>query len=718
MKKLGKILGFGLLGVFALILALGFAITHLLDPNDHKEDFQRLARDEANIALTLNDRIGWSFFPRLGLTLRDVSIASATTPDQPFAHAKTLALSARLLPLLQKRLQLDSAYLDGLNLTLVRHADGHGNWEGIGPSPPPERPKAEASKGSDASSIAFDIDRISISHGQASYADLRQDKRFSLTELSLTTGAIGNGKTTPLSFSGRFDNDGLSVGASLDAALHFDFDAQHYRFENFKLSGEISGGPFAGKSLPFSVEGPLSADFALDTAETSSLKLAVGEARGEASLKMNHLDQTPQLEGVLTVALFNPRRFFEAAGNNWPSTADDTALTQAALRTKISGDTDNVQLTDLRVTIDETTLAGSFSIEHFRQPRWRLTLKGDRFNADRYLPPPAKIPTAGAAKQTPPASASQQPLWDSEPVLPLAVLRSLALDAAVTLDTLTFHKQLIKGVTAKVNAKEGVLTLDVLQGALLDGHLTAQGRLDARQDMPKIALQTKINGIAIDKLLEAKSDTPSPLRGKLNLDSRLATTGNSRKAWVDDLNGNADFVITDGVLRDFNVEQQTCRVIALINRKALTSEYGGKDTAFREFKGSLKLTDGVADNRDFKASTPGVSVSGRGQFDLRTLGIDYRLGVVIEGDRHAMPDPACQINKNYANIAWPIRCRGDLTQTSTGKLCGVDSERLPEIAAQLAGSKLLDKLDKKLDDSSDGKAPASLKNALKGLFKR
>ncbi|HLD65977.1 MAG TPA: AsmA family protein, partial [Pseudomonas sp.] len=132
MKALGKILGLIFLGLLLLVVALGFALTHLFDPNDYKDEIRQLARDKANLELTLNGDIGWSLFPWLGLELHETTLASARTPDQPFADLRMLGLSVRVMPLLRKQVQMSDIKIDGLNLTLKRDEQGRGNWEDIG----------------------------------------------------------------------------------------------------------------------------------------------------------------------------------------------------------------------------------------------------------------------------------------------------------------------------------------------------------------------------------------------------------------------------------------------------------------------------------------------------------------------------------------------------------------------------------------------------------
>ncbi|MCY1422133.1 AsmA family protein [compost metagenome] len=263
----------------------------------------------------------------------------------------------------------------------------------------------------------------------------------------------------------------------------------------------------------------------------------------------------------------------------------------------------------------------------------------------------------------------------------------------------------------KVQGLDGLIKLESLSGGLYDGEFSTQGTLDVRPAVPLVGLQTRIKRVPVEHFIKAQDQTP-PVKGLLTLDSDLTASGNSQKALIDTLNGNANFIINDGVLVNANLEQQLCQGIATLNRKALSGEPRGKDTPFEELKGSLVFRNGVASNPDLKARIPGLAVNGNGDIDLRVLGMDYRVGVVIEGDKSDMPDPACQINERYVGLEWPLRCRGPLELGA--KACRVDRDGLGKMAGKVAGDKLDEKLEEKLGD----KVSPELKDALKGLFKR
>jgi len=130
MKAFGKILGLVLLGLLLIIVAAGFALTHLFDPNDYKDEIRQIARDKAHIELTLNGDIGWSLFPWLGLELHEASVATLAKPAEPFADLQMLGLSVRVLPLLRREVQMSDVRVEGLNLRLNRDKNG------AGPAPP------------------------------------------------------------------------------------------------------------------------------------------------------------------------------------------------------------------------------------------------------------------------------------------------------------------------------------------------------------------------------------------------------------------------------------------------------------------------------------------------------------------------------------------------------------------------------------------------------
>ena len=741
MKAFGKILGLVLLGLLLIIVAAGFALTHLFDPNDYKDEIRQIARDKAHIELTLNGDIGWSLFPWLGLELHEASVATLVKPAEPFADLQMLGLSVRVLPLLRREVQMSDVRVEGLNLRLNRDKDGHGNWEDIGkvPAPAGATPPA-ATPGQPASEttaavekppqpIRLDIDSLTVNNARVEYNDEKTGKQFSAESIQLSTGPVHDSTNIPVKATAFLGTNQpvLRVRTELTGELRIERALQRYKFEDLKLSGELAGDPLQGKTMTFAAQGQLLLDKAANVAEWTGIKISANQLRALGELKANDLDKTPQITGGISIAQFDLAKFVDSVGQKLPAMAEGS-LSKVELVSRVAATPTSIAFDNINLKLDDSSFSGRIAVEDFAKQSLRAILKADTFNADRYLPPKSeKAANAAQTRQAEVASteadamvgAGSTPLpdkpsktaWSTERLLPVERLAKLDVDADLTFGQLTLDKLPIQNAALKATGQGGLLTLTNLSGELYNGGFAANGTLDVRPNAPVLNLQTKLNRVPVEKILESQGKNP-PVKGLVTLTSNVTGSGNSQQALIDTLNGNASFVINNGVLLNANLEQQLCKGIATLNRKTLSGEPRGKDTPFQELKGNLTFRNGIASNPDLKVRIPGMTVNGDGDIDLRVLGMDYRVGIIVEGDTSAMPDPACQVGEKFVGVEWPLRCRGPLELGA--KACRVDNDRLGQVATKLAGDKLSEKIDEKLGD----KVSPELKNALKGLFKR
>lgn len=742
MKAFGKILGLCILGLLLILVALGFALTHLFDPNDYKDEIRQLARDRAHVELTLNGDIGWSLFPWLGLELHDASVATLANPKTPFADLQMLGLSVRVLPLLRKEVQMSDVRVEGLNLSLERDANGHGNWEDIGKPLPtttadPNDPNAPAvtepgKPQAPSRPVKLDIDSLTVNNARVQYHDARTGRMYTAESIQLSTGAVHEGADIPLKLTAFLGTNQPVVRARTELAgeLRFDRVLKRYQLEDMRLSGEASGDPLQGKTVTFSAQGQLLLDQSANIAEWTGLKLAANQMRALGELRVRNLDSEPQLTGGLSIAELDLRAFFDSIGQPLPAMAPGS-LGKFELVSRLQGTRDSLGLEDLTLKLDESTLTGRIAVEDFARQALRLQLKGDTFNADRYLPAKTeKAANASAARQaevqnseaaavasgeSPLPDAPTRGAWSDDRLLPVERLRALDVQADLAIGQLTLKGLPVRNATLKAQGQGGMLTLQTLAGGLYNGTFNTQGTLDVRPETPLLALQTRIDKVPVENFIKSQNANP-PVRGLLNLNSNLSGSGNSQKALVESLNGTASFVLNDGVLVNANLEQQICRGISVLNRKTLNGEPRGKDTPFKELKGSLVFRNGVASNQDLLVRIPGLTVKGDGDVDLRVLGMDYRVGVVVEGEQGTSADPACQVGERFVGVELPLRCRGPLEMGA--KACRIDRDGLGQVAAKLAGDRIRDKIDEKLEEKLGDKVDPKLKDALRGLFNR
>lgn len=743
MKSFSKLIGLLLLGLLLLLVVAGFALTQFFDPNDYKDEIRDLARKHGNIELELNGEIGWSIFPWLGIEITDAKIASSETPDDPLADLRLLGLSVQVLPLLRKEIQMSDIRVDGLNLYLHRNAQGQANWEQIGrqsqdsavaSSAKPATPSsdtASTSKTTESSAqrstpLQLDINSLIVNGARVDYHDEQSGQQFNLESVQFTTGAIRGSEPVALKFSGFLGNAKplLRARIELTAKASIDQGLQRYLLDNVKLSGEVSGEPLKGKTANYTARGNLLYDQSANIARWDNLKLSVNQLRALGELQAVQLNKEPQLSGALSIAAVNLHEFLTGVGIELPEMADKKALNHFEFNARLQGTSNSLLFNDMALSIDQTAVTGSAGIKDFNTAMLYAQLNADQLDADRYLPvSEKKAPTerqVEVKKQTAQAGVSgtsslprapSNSAWSTKQMLPIERLGKINADLDLAFAQLTINALDISQAKLNLLAQQGVLTLNNLQGNLFNGEFQTSASLDTTAEQPLLTLKHRTQNMPVEKILTAL-DEDVMITGLLDNSMELRSRGNSQYEWIEHLNGKLDFALHEGVLPGADLERQLCMGIATLNRKRLAPSTGSKDTRFNDLRGSLNIRNGIAHNPDLRVAIPGLTVKGRGDINLRVLSLDYFLGVLITGNTQPMADPACKVNKNFANIEWPLRCRGPLELGA--KACRIDQDALGKIAAGMATERISDKINERIEK----KVSPELQDALKGLFKR
>ena len=677
MKAFAKVLGIVLVGLLLLLVAVGFALTHLVDPNDYKDEIRQLARDKANVDLQLKGDIGWSLFPWLGVELHDATLASAATPDRQLAQVQRLILSVRLLPLLLRRdLEMSDIKIDGLDLTASRDEQGRTNWAEIGrPAPKadtgaaPTDTSAPGEPSAGRQPLKLNVESLTVRNSRVEYSDARSGARYAFDGIDLETGAIYAGTSIPIKLAGTASTTQPPVNATvlLNGKFRFDPASQQYALDDLQLTGDASGEPFNGKLVNYSASGQLAVDRRAQTAEWTSLKLTANDLKALGDLKLTGLESDPQLAGRVSIARLDLRAFLDSIGVELPAMADAKTLQRFEMNAQVQASRNALALDDFNFQLDDSTLKGRVAVADIARRALRVQLSGDRLDLDRYLPAKAAAARqANGARQeevaqvdaiatqgnSPLPEAPTQHAWSQETLLPVERLRSLDAEVDLGLQHLTLNRLPFEGASLKARAADGQLQLSALEGELFGGRFAAEGALDVRGVQPQLTARERIKSVPVERILQAQGQKP-PVEGLLDLDADLRSSGASQRSLIDNLGGTARFALRNGQLIDANVESQLCQGIALLNRKPLELPHGGQNTPFRQLSGSLSIVNGVARNQDLSVSVPGLAVKGAGDIDLRTLGLDYRLGITVQGDTNAAADPGCQVGERYADMSGP-----------------------------------------------------------------
>jgi AsmA protein len=622
MGKLLKILGW-LLGVLVLLIVAAVIIIPLVvDPNDFKDEIVTQVRAQTGRSLQIEGDLNLSVFPWLGLETGAVALGNAEGfGDEPFAAAKSAVVRVKLLPLLDKELEVDTIEIDGLVLNLAKAGDGRTNWDDLAAAEEPETKRpAEADTDTEGTGVArLSVGGVDISNGRISWDDRQSGQRYEIDQINLKTGSITSGEPVALEMGLVLEGGDPRLRAKLDmgGTVEVDEDAGTLKVAPLKVSVDAGGEALPQGSLQARLQTALTMKLDGSAIELSGLRIDSGDLHLSGDLQGSNLNTQPAFGGSLKLAEFNLRSWMSSQGMEVPDTADPKALTRVGADVTLSAKGNTTDINKLALVLDDTRVDGKASL---RGDAIGFTLNVNAIDLDRYLPPQQEGGRgAGSAGE---GAAEEGELF------PVETLRGLNLNGVLNIDRLTVNKLLAEGVKIIIKAGGGKLQVDQQVSSFYQGSYTGQTNINVQGKTPVMKIKSALSDIQAGPLLKDMTGEER-LTGKGRFNSDLTASGNSVNAVKRSLGGNLNFRFENGAVKGINLAQTIRELKALFDGKRAAESDAPRQTDFSELTGSGVITRGVLSNKDLYAKSPYIRVDGSGTVNLVNEKTDYSLKTVL-----------------------------------------------------------------------------------------
>ncbi|OBS08356.1 AsmA family protein [Acidihalobacter prosperus] len=262
-----------LLAVVVLLLAVvgltAFVMT--FNPNDYKPQIERLVKEKTGRTLNIDGKMSLTIYPRLGLRLAKVSLSNPAGFDtqKPFASIDRLDLDVELMPLLRRKLVVDRVVLSGLDVNLVRKADGSANWQGLAgaaaksapaPASTPAQPSAAGVVA--GAPFALAVAGVEVQRARITLDDKLVGRRLVMAPLDLSVGHLAPGRSAPIKLDFHIENSkpALGLDGRMTAQLSADLAAARYRLNNIDLKLSAKGDAVPKGAIETTLQGSLDVD--------------------------------------------------------------------------------------------------------------------------------------------------------------------------------------------------------------------------------------------------------------------------------------------------------------------------------------------------------------------------------------------------------------------------------------------------------------------------
>lgn len=666
MNKPLRIAAWSIGALISLLIAVVIALPLIIDPNDYRDEIASLVEGKTGRQLTIEGDLKLSVFPWLGVSIGKIRLANAAgfTPET-FAAIDAAQVHVKLMPLLERRLVMDTLLLKGLNVHLAVDKSGKDNWSDmIAPTTGGARtgsaPKAVQSGQGPASSAqalaALAIGGVRVENAAVSWRDDLHGQAVRVDEVNLETGAIDLRSPIPVKLSfdlvnkapdahmhgdlstnvtlmlneQRFEFHDLKVkvnGEVKDPAVHghmglsgditADLPPQRYKFAGLKLDAVVKGKSLPGGEISGSLVGLVEADLKAQIAQLTGVQLTAQGISAGLDGKAKGLLEAPAFDGHLKIASFDPRELMKQLAIALPERADPDSLSKLDAIMDLSGDMAHADVSNLVVHLDDSTLSGRLGVHDFSRPTIRYTLKLDHIDADRYLPPPAKADATPvvATPATAGAAAAQ--------ALPTDVLKALNVQGRAEIGRLKIMKLIAEGIVLDTRADGGVISLKPRVARFYKGRYDGNMRLDARTETPEISVDERLAGVDLEPLVKDFLEKDL-IFGRGDVELTLKAKGIDPEQAVKTLNGKVRLAVANGGVKGVDL-------IKLIKSSGLQQVEGIApdaldQTAFTRLSASGVIRNGVLDTRDLLLDSAQLDVTGQGKVDLVRQAQDLRLG--------------------------------------------------------------------------------------------
>lgn len=722
MKFLKWLAGLILTLVLLLLVAV-IVIPMVVDPNDYRDELTTLVKDKTGRDLTLDGDLEISVFPWLGIQVRGLSLSQPEKIGGDMLSVENAQLRVKLMPLLSKKVEVDTVVLEQPQVRLVTLKDGTDSFSGLtGESE--ETSSAEQEAGA---AVALVIQGVELTNGSVIIEDQQADSRTEIKDLNLITGNLIGDSLADLSLSGRLVDSASPTETIFKLDAEAQIDTETLKVQVADLIATVTQGDLGAdlkastidvsqnqeiqiKGLGVNVTSPqklelsapeISVKMESQEALIGTVQISSGDLKATISdLKASQFIDAPNASGKISVPAFNAASLLKDFEIDFQP-SDKAALSNVGLETFFSGGLEGASLKDLIVKLDDSTLKGKASVTNFDQPSINFDLVLDALNLDRYLP---------ASDET---DAETESVSGGEALaVPMAIFKQFNANGRFQAQSLISGGVELNDIDVNVVSTPGTVTITP-KANLYKGKLGGEIAYSEGADAAELRIKNEIDLVDLGSMLTA-ADITDQLSGIGSLALDIVVT---EKNGVQSNKGTIKLLAKDGAIQGVDikgiVEKGYAQYQSLKGREPAEETAESKSdeddqTRFAELLGTFYLKDYKITNDDFSMKAPLFRIGGEGEIDIQNQVLDYLVDFAVVNSTDGQGGEALEKLKG---VTLPIRLKGDLTSPSYS----LDMKAMYKaLLKQKIDNKKSEYLKEKLGIEGDGKL--STKDALKGFL--
>lgn len=628
---MSKFIKITLYALLAFVVFFAAAITILLktvDLDTMKQEINTVLTEQAHTQIEITGPIKWSFFPWVGVRVKDIRIVGnhmGKADVTPLIRLKEADVSIRLMPLFIKHIELGGVKLLGLNLNLHCNAAGLCNWDFPKDTNSSSKPASEHA-GGDALTVG--LENLHISDAVATYQNDQTGAKFEFEHMGVHANNISLGKPFTVLANVRFKDlkHGYLYQADFTSLVDFKESYTRYLMNNLRLKMTIAHPAWGKRTVAAKASMNLSV---LDEIDVQDFVGVIAQTEIKAKLHAKHENPYANLEGEIQLGPFSPRALASELGIplvGYPA----AGLSSADLNLKVAKG-----VLTVKGTLDKQKILANLTIPSDCLSRGECgynpiltTIKIDALNLDNYMPKAKPVHPKEKGDLAPKPPKNQVKLKLSKR------LQMLAFKGSLDIGTLQIKHVKMTDLHSALSGAGGVWNLVPLNATMYRGEVDIKTSIDFRQTPALARADLNVKMVNIGDMLSdmtGKKLLSAPMMATMQIQSH----GLIGKPMLSTLKGHGKIVAGPGVLTGINLGSQ----ILNANAPGSSPNPNKDETAFEQLGGSFIMKKGILTTPDIFLNAKTLAVNGQGEIVFPEWRIDSQLEAKtsIEGTELNLP---------------------------------------------------------------------------------
>ena len=701
--------------ILSIVIAI-FTLPFFINPNNFKPEVIAAVKNNTGRDLTLTGDIKISLFPWTGISTGKMTLSNAIGfQEKTFASLEESAIKINLFPLFLNKIEIDQVIIKGLTLNLEKNSQGINNWDDLTRSNvtnvKPLSPIANNNKPEATNNglTLLAINGVAIENAVINWKNQRSGKILLIKDININSNkfAYDEPVTVDLSLMAMSPETNWTESIKLRTGLTVNQALTSLALDHsdLQLKTIIKANNNEDKSILAALTiNNVAMDRTKQSLNVSGLKLTSQDMSLSAEIAGNTNNSKFSFQGPITIAPFNLRNVLNQLDIKVPALQDAKTLSKAAATFNLLVTDNAVDLQNMTLSLDDTQIKGSTTITDFSKPAITFNLASDNMDLDPYLAPIAD-------KKSRPINSPAIILALGTSTLPVELLKKLIINGQLSLERLKVNAMTMQDVQLNLDVKEGLINAQQSAKGFYAGSYNGVFSVDMRNNKPILSINEKIVHLQIEPLLNDFNGA-TKLSGLLDLSTQLEGQGNNAKELKSSLKGNLSFLLTDCVIKGFNLQKIIDDAKTLIKEPTLPADNKNDQMLFSKLSGTATINNGLVQNNDLIGIASKMHLNGKGTADLNSEKLDYKLNARYIKTKATTTEPEQLIDTPInVNIAGTFA-----KPTYTVDLAAILSDKNKAKIDQF-----IDKNHNKIDEivhKIDKKIGPGLGNLLKGLFKK